>query len=549
MKTLLLTLLAVSASAQPDLIMINGAVVTVDDRFTIAEAFAVEDGAFSAVGSEDEVMALRGRATIVVDLNGGIVLPGLIDAHGHLAGLGELKVGVVDLTGTRSYEEVIERVADRAGRTEPGAWIIGRGWDHESWPEREMPVHGPLSEAVPDHPVWLARVDGHASLANAAAMTIAGISESTPNPAGGEVLREPSGALTGVFVDAAESLVSGVIPASVFGEARAALLAAQDLCLAAGLTGVHDAGVAPDLAELYSDLESSGALRLRVYGMMPAQHAARWFEENEPIAGDRFSLRACKVYADGAMGSRGAWLLEPYQDRPTDDNGMPYSGLAVTDPREIEALARHALDRGYQVCTHAIGDRANREVLDAYERALADRNADVARFRVEHAQLLHPDDIARFAALGVIASVQPTHCTSDMRWVEDRVGPARADGAYAWQSLARSGARLALGSDFPVESHNPFLGFYAAVTRLDASGSPGGGWRPAERLTREQALRGMTIDAAFAAFDEHRLGSIEPGKRADFILVDRDVLTCPEADIPATRVLQTWIDGERVFPR
>jgi predicted amidohydrolase YtcJ len=285
--------------------------------------------------------------------------------------------------------------------------------------------------------------------------------------------------------------------------------------------------------------------------MMPAQHAVRWFEANAPVSGDRFSLRACKVYADGAMGSRGAWLLEPYQDRPVDDAGQPYSGLAVTDPSLIKTIARHALTRGYQVCTHAIGDRANREVLDAYERAFRDLNADTdsARFRIEHAQLLHADDIARFASLGVIASMQPTHCTSDMRWVEDRVGAERAEGAYAWQGLAKSGARLALGSDFPVESHNPFLGFYAAVTRQNLDGSPDGGWRPAERLTREQALRGMTIDAAYASFDEHRFGSIQVGKRADFILIDRDILSCPAADIAQTRVLQTWIDGQRVFPR
>ncbi|MEO1583807.1 MAG: amidohydrolase family protein [Planctomycetota bacterium] len=545
-------LLAVATVAEPETVFLNATVYTSDDRRPMADAFRVVDGVFADVGAADRVLKDAGHGARVVDLSGATVLPGLIDAHGHLAGLGQLEVGVIDLAGTTSYERVIELVVERADEMPEGGWIIGRGWDHESWPGRELPTHGLLSEAVPGHPVWLSRVDGHAALGNARAMELAGVSESSVSPDGGEILRDESGAPTGVFVDAAEGLVTRVVPADAQGDARAVLLAGQALCVSAGLTGVHDAGVDPSMVEVYRGLESSGELKLRVHAMMPSPLAPRWFENNEPdrpTGSDRFAMRAAKAYADGAMGSRGAWLLEPYEDRPVGPAGEPYVGLAVTEPAEIESLARHGLARGYQVCTHAIGDRANREVLDAYERAFRDAGLDgaSARFRIEHAQLLHPDDVGRFAELGVIASMQPTHCTSDMRWIEDRVGSDRIAGAYAWQTLLDSGALIAGGSDFPVESQNPFLGFYAAVTRQNIDREPRGGWRPGERMTREQALRSMTIDAAYASFDEDRLGSIEIGKRADFVVIDRDVMTCPAWDIPGTVVLGTWIDGERVY--
>ena len=540
-----------AALTQPDAIFVADRVYTSNDASPVVQAFAVEDGVFVAVGSAEQVRTLAGDQTVVVDLSSRTVLPGLIDAHGHLAGLGQLEVGVIDLAGTTSYERVIELVVERAAETPEGEWIIGRGWDHESWAERELPTHHALSEAVPDHPVWLDRVDGHAGLANASAMELAEVSESSDSPEGGEMLRDETRAPTGVFVDAAEGLVRRAIPAKALGDVRTMLLAGQAKCLSAGLTGVHDAGVDPSVVAVYRELEDEGVLKLRVHGMMPSVMAPRWFASNEPYSGDRFSMRAAKAYADGAMGSRGAWLLEPYADRPVDDDGEPYFGLAVTAPADIESLAAHGAAKGYQVCTHAIGDRANRAVLDAYARAFEalDMDGASARFRIEHAQLLHPDDIDRFRDLGVIASMQPTHCTSDMRWVEDRVGASRADGAYAWRSLLESGAVIAAGSDFPVESHNPFLGFYAAVTRQNLAGEPAGGWRPMQRMSREQILRAMTIDAAYASFDEGRIGSIEVGKRADFVVIDRDVMSCPGEEIPGTAVLETWIDGERVFSR
>lgn len=551
MRTTLLAALALAAPlahAQPDFVFVNARVYTVDGAFSVAEAFAVEDGFFAAVGSEEDVRASIGISTKVIDLGGRTVLPGLIDAHGHMAGLGQLQLGVIDLAGTTSYNEVIERVAERAKEAEPGEWIIGRGWDHESWPEKELPSHERLSEAVPDHPVWLSRVDGHAGLANARAMQIAEVSAGSTVPSGGEMLLAESGEPTGVFVDNAEAMIARVIPAGgASGEDL--ILAAQRLCLEAGLTGVHDAGVPRDMIEVYRRLERERKLQVRVYGMIPGDQAMRWFEENKPYSGPFFSMRATKLYMDGAMGSRGAWLLEPYADRPSDAMGEPYTGLAVSEPEFVNAVAAHGLAKGYQVCTHAIGDRGNKEVLDAYENAFRDLNADTAaaRFRIEHAQLLDPEDIGRFATLGVIPSMQPTHCTSDMRWVEERVGAERAQGAYAWQTLLATGARIAGGSDFPVESHNPFLGLYAAVTRQNLEQEPTGGWHPTERMSREQALRALTIDAAYAGFGEERLGSIEPGKLADFIVIDRDYMACPEREIADIRVVATYVEGSPVY--
>lgn len=562
MRTTLLAVLTLAAPlvhAQPDFVFVNARVYTVDNQFTVAQAFAVEDGMFAAVGSEEDVRNLIGNSTRVIDLGGRTVLPGLIDAHGHMAGLGQLQLGVIDLAGTTTYDEVIERVVERANESEPGAWIIGRGWDHESWPIKELPSQEQLSAAVPDHPVLLYRVDGHAALANARALELSDISAGTSVPDGGEMLLDDAGHPSGVFVDRAVALVERVIPQSGGASGEDLILAAQKLCLEAGLTGVHDAGVGRDMIEVYQRLERERKLQVRVYGMIPGNQALQWFDENKPYSGSFFSMRACKLYMDGAMGSRGAWLLEPYEDRPTGPDGRPYTGLAVSEPEFVRAVAQHALTKGYQICAHAIGDRGNREVLDAYEQAQQDALKDspmggtpmiqlpFARFRIEHAQLIAPEDMGRFATLSVIPSMQPTHCTSDMRWVEERVGPVRADGAYAWQTLLATGVRIAGGSDFPVESVNPFLGLYAAVSRQNLDEQPPGGWHPSERMSRIQALRSMTIDAAYAGFDENRIGSIEVDKLADFIVIDRDYMTCPPREIADIRVVSTWIEGAPVY--
>lgn len=551
MSALVAAAVMTTLAAPPTAIYVSGNIHTMDSARPHASAIAVRGDRIEFVGTDEDIRTLAGPGTRTIDLGGRTVLPGLIDAHGHMSGLGALQMGVLDLSRTRSYEEVVAAVAARVARAAPGEWILGRGWDHESWPSKSLPGHRELSAASPDNPVWLSRVDGHAGLANRKAMELAGVTGETANPPGGEVLRDAKGEATGVLVDNAESLVDRVIPQGLLGRPEDAILAAQRLCLSAGLTGVHDAGLSPGLIEVYRRLEADGRLKLRVYAMVAGPYAMKWYEEHEPVAGDRFTCRAAKLYMDGAMGSRGAWLLEPYADRPTGPDGGPYTGLAVGRPEFIEAVASHALTRGYQVCTHAIGDRGNREVLDAYERAMAGRTGAPDppghRFRVEHAQLLSPADIPRFAVLGVIPSMQPTHCTSDMRWVDARVGPERARGAYAWASLLRTGVRIAGGSDFPVESHNPFQGVYAAVTRQNAEGEPAGGWRPEERMTREEALRAFTIDAAYAAFEENDKGSLAPGKLADFIVIDRDVMSCSEAEIRGTRVVRTVIGGQTVF--
>lgn len=531
------------ASAAPDQIVYNATIYTANDALPTAEALAIEDDRIVGIGDLITIQALADEETRMIDLEGRTVLPGLIDAHGHMKGLGDLQVGTLDLSGTTSYEEVIERVRQRAAELPEGTWILGRGWDHESWPSRKLPDHEMLSDIVPDHPVWLIRVDGHAGLANEAAMQAAGVDEHTQNPDGGEVIRAEGDRPTGVFIDNAESYIERAVPTEARGQTRDQLIAAQQMCIEAGLTGVHDMGVPPAQVELYRQLDEEGVLKLRIYAVLPGNFAVRYFDQNDILITDRVTARATKLYMDGAMGSRGAWMIEPYTDRPTDDEGNPYTGLTVSEPEFIDFVARHGTERGYQVCVHAIGDRANRRVLDAFEQA----GASDARHRVEHAQLLHPDDIARFASLGVIPSMQPTHCTSDMRWVADRVGDQRAQGAYAWRSLIETGVPIAGGSDFPVESHNPFLGFYAAVTRQNHEGQPEGGWQPDQRMTRDEALKSFTIWAAYAAFEEDQKGTLELGKLADFIVIDRDVMTCEPSEILNTRVLSTVIGGEWVF--
>ncbi len=532
--------------ARAEAIYVNANIYTVDAARPRAEAIAVSGGRILAVGSNAEVRAQIGPTTKTFDLGGRTLLPGLIDCHGHVANLGAFGLGRIDLSRVPDYQAAVAAVAQRAAETPKGQWILGGRWDHESWPGKELPTHQALSAATPDHPVWLRRVDGHAALANAKAMELAGITRETPDPPGGEIIRDGRGHATGVFVDNAMGLVQRVASGQDFTP-EALILKAQEMCLAAGLVGVHDAGIAPAEVETYRALERDGRLKMRVYAMIRGFQAIRYFEEHPLYSGPRLTVKAAKVVIDGAMGSRGAWLLAPYADRPTNDHGDPYTGLAVTEPSVLEEIAEHALTRGYQVCTHAIGDRANREALDAYERAMKKLPRPDPRFRVEHAQLLALEDIPRFAAMGVIPSMQQTHCTSDMRWVDARVGPERARGAYAWASLLRTGARIAGGSDFPVESHNPFLGLHAAATRQNAQGQPLGGWHAEERMTREEALRSFTLDAAYASFEEGSRGSLTPGKQADFIVIDRDIMTCGPHQVLETRVLRTVIAGETVF--
>jgi len=531
------------AGETADAIYIGGAVYTVDPSNPRAEAFAVKGGRFIAVGKSDDLLkAHRGPRTEVVDLKGRCVVPGLIDAHAHFASLGRLK-RQLDARGAKSFEEMVALAKARAAKAAPGEWILGGRWDHAAWGMKEFPTHHKLSEAIPDVPVLLSRVDGHAALANRKAMDLAGITRNTPDPAGGDILRDASGEATGIFVDNAVDLVRRAIPVRA-ASLEPVALDAQAACLKVGLTGVHDMGVSPEEADEYTSLSDSGKLKIRLYLALSGHKSiAATLAARKPVVGERVTVRAVKLYLDGAMGSRGAWLLQPYSDQPVNDKGEPNTGLRVEDPAVLRSVAAAAVRHGYQVCVHAIGDRANREALDAFEAA----GAKDARFRIEHAQCVAPADIPRFAKLGVIASMQPTHATSDMRWAEERVGKERLKGCYAWRRLLDSGARLAGGSDFPVEGENPLLGFYAAVTRQDAEGKPEGGWIPDQRLTRAEALRLFTLDAAFAAFEESVKGSIAPGKYADFVILSADIMMVPAADILKAEVERTVIGGESVY--
>lgn len=475
-----------------------------------------------------------------IDGQGRTLLPGLIDAHGHVMGLGQAALQL-DLVGVKSIDDLKARLARHAAANPGSGWILGRGWNQELWPDKRMPSAADLDAVVADRPVWLGRVDGHASVANSAAMAAAAITSATPSPNGGQIEKDRSGNPTGLFIDTAEELVDAHIPPPSAADMDRALAEAQRLMLASGLTGVADMGTSVEGWNAMRRLGDQGRLKVRIMsysgGIEPLLSIAGtaptpWLYE------DRLRMGGIKIYGDGALGSRGAWLKRPYADMPGT------SGLAVTPPAELKALAARAAAGGFQVAIHAIGDRANEEVLTIFE-GLGDGAS--RRWRVEHAQVVDPVDIARFAESGIIASMQPTHQVSDRTMAEARLGTHRLEGAYAWQTLAKAGVRLALGSDFPVEPVNPFLGLSAAVSRQDPTGVPQGGWRPAERLNFTQALAGFTRDAAYAGFAEDRIGSLEPGKWADFILIDRDPTKVDARSVARTRVLQTWIAGERVF--
>ncbi len=527
-----------------DLVVTNARIYTVDGSRPLAAAMAIRGGRVQFVGDARGALALKGNATRVLDLGGRAVIPGMVDAHGHLSGLG-LGLRNVDLVGTTSYDSVIARVAARARTTPKGTWIVGRGWDQNDWGDTRFPTHEALSRAIPDHPVLLERVDGHASLVNAAGMRAASITRETKDPTGGRLERGADGEPTGVFVDNAQGLVDRVIPAATREERREALRAATRELHRYGLVGVHSAGESRSTIELMEEMAQKGELDLRANVMISDDSAAlaHYFARGprRALHDGRIWVSSVKLYADGALGSRGAALLEPYTDDPNN------KGLLVSAPAHIQDVAVRALRAGFQVNTHAIGDRGNRLVLDAYEAAL--RQVPVAdhRFRVEHAQILHHEDVPRFAALGVIPSMQASHQTSDMYWAGNRLGTGRLLGAYAWRALIDAGSIVPNGSDFPVELVNPLISFHASVSRQDARNWPIGGWYPEQRMTRDEALKSMTLWPAFAAFQEQELGSLAPGKRADFVVLDRDIMRVPAEEILGTRVLATYFGGKAVY--
>ncbi len=476
-----------------------------------------------------------------IDGGGRTVLPGLIDAHGHVRSLGFLETNL-NLAGSISLLGAVRKI-DAYSKSRPHlAWIQGRGWNQVLWPVKKFPSAADIDTVVDDRPVWLRRIDGHAGWANSTAMRLSGIHDDTPDPIGGKIVRDHDGRATGVLVDNAMNLIEVHIPAPDKQDIREAYTSAIRHLLSLGITGVHDTGIDIRDAEVYISMADDGELGLRIYAMLSdaGENLDAMREPLRRYGNDRLDISAVKIYADGALGSRGAALIEPYSD-DVENRGLPFH---TAD--ELAALVRRANKWGFQVSIHAIGDLGNKMALDAFERVQAGRPSPL-RNRIEHAQVIALDDIPRFAELGIIASMQATHATSDMNMAEDRVGPDRIKGAYAWRRLLDSGAVLAGGSDFPVEFPNPFYGLHAAVTRQNRDNMPEGGWYIDQGLSRAEALHSFTLAAAFAAHQEGRLGSIEPGKWADFIIIDRDYFKIPAAEIDNIRVLETWVAGKRVY--
>jgi hypothetical protein len=585
---------AATGTSRADMLIVNGRILATIDSTASGpaarwvEAVLVHEGrvVFAGRRAEAEVAARAlKKPPRRVDLGGRFAMPGLHDAHGHVASLG-FSLQRMRFEGTTSPGAIADMVRAEAKTRRRGEWILGRGWDQNDWVVKSFPTREPLDRAAPANPVWLRRVDGHAGWANGEALRRAGITAATPDPAGGRIHRLADGSPSGVLVDNAMDLVDLVIPPPTPADVRTAIARAGGHCAKLGLTSVADAGTTAKELAAYGSLANAGKLPIRVFAWLSSATALGpggldavrgGVRPRAWSAGDgMFRVTAVKAYADGALGSRGAALLAPYADDPGN------TGLLVTTPDTLELLARRCLEAGLQLCTHAIGDRGNRETLDAYERAAggaaeggpsagttttgggdapgataaagdAPRAPHGAtrlaprRFRIEHAQVVSLEDIPRFAELGVIASMQPTHCTSDMPWAPDRLGPARVQGAYAWRRMLDAGVRLALGSDFPVESADPRLGLHAAVTTEDAGGRPPGGYRPTERLTILEALRGFTSDAAFASFAEDEVGRLEPGMRADLVVFDRDLTAVPPRELLDARCVMTVVDGRVVW--
>ncbi|MFP5386865.1 MAG: amidohydrolase [Bacteriovoracia bacterium] len=531
------TLMAESLSV--DLIIHNANIVTMEKDHPKVESMAIAGGKIIAIGKSAEI--LNGyKSSRIIDLKKRHVLPGLIDSHGHIHSLAQ-KNSKASLDGSKSIGEVIQRLKDFAPRSH-SKWLLGRGWDQNLWPGQKFPTKEDLDAAFPDTPVYLTRVDGHASWVNSRALALAGVDRNTKNPEGGIVVKDESGEPTGVLIDRASNLIRPFLPRPSHDDIKANLKLAMKELSSLGITSIHDAGLDADNFERLEELKSEGELKVRVYGMFSGTgQSFKPFCRKGPVVDPMLSLRSVKLFMDGALGSRGAALLHDYSDQPG------HQGLLLKTPTEINEAVLTAYKCGFQVGVHAIGDRGNRLVLDAIENAIKETKRHDLRPRIEHAQVLHPSDIKRFKSSGVIASMQPVHATSDMLWAEQRLGPVRILGAYAWRSLLDLGVVLASGSDFPIERANPFEGIYAAVTRKDKSGSPRAGWYPSQKITREEALMSFTRGGAFASFMENEIGSLGPGKYADFIVVDRDIFSVPESEIISTKVLETYLNGKKVY--
>ena len=565
LRVLVLGLLAAGCAAGPpeaetaDLVLRNGHVVTVDSAVPEAQAIAVRGHSIVAVGSDEEIEEYIGADTEVIDLAGRLAIPGFIEGHGHFPGVGEMLLNL-DLMNVRNYDEIVAMVGAAARDAKQDAWIVGRGWHQEKWdrvPEVTVdgvPVHASLDAVSPDNPVYLTHASGHAAFVNGRALELAGITRDTPNPPGGEIVKDASGEPTGLLRETAQGLASRARARSeaerpredVLAERRRVMELAAQEALSKGVTSFHDAGTGFGTIDLMKELEAEGALPVRLYVMIRAPNDE--LEQRLPDylmpadTNDYLVVRAIKVSIDGALGSHGAWLLEPYEDMPSS------TGLALVEPESVARTAELAIANGFQLAVHAIGDRANREVLDIYERTFA-AHPEMAdpRWRIEHAQHLHPDDIRRFGELGVVPAMQGVHATSDAPWIPKRLGEQRArEGAYMWQELMKSGAVIANGTDAPVEDVNPIVSFYSSVSRRTNTGDV---FYPDQRMTREEALRSYTLNNAYAAFEEDVKGSLTPGKLADIVVLSKDIMRVPEEEIPTAQVDLTIVGGEVRYRR
>ncbi len=535
-----------SGADSADMVLMDAVVATVDSDFSIAEAVAIKDGVITFVGSNSDVEAYIGGGTEVLRLDGAMVLPGLVDAHGHLHSLGD-QLASLDVNNTTSYEEIVELVAGRVEETPAGEWIVGGRWNQNVWPVREFPHHAALSAVSPDNPVFLMRVDGNSAFANSKAMELAGITRDTPDPSGGRIIRDADGEPTGVLINQAMNAIRDILPEPAPEEMEERLKMAVEACLEVGMTGVHEAGIGEHHIELYKRLIDRGELDMRIYAMYGEQ-------ERPVMEGDLYelfsgvrvpeygnhmlSVNSIKVYFDGALGSRGAAFFEPYDDDPGN------IGVLRVTPEYITKVTEAALRAGMGVATHCIGIRGTRLAIDAYEEALGTVPTDDHRLRIEHAQIVRYEDVEKFRDLDIIPSMQPIHATSDMSYVVDRIGEERAEGGYAWRWFIDAGLPLPMGSDFPVEPVNPLYGIYAAITRQDHDGNPPGGWFPEQRVTIQEAIKGFTIWAAHAAYQDEVLGSLEKGKLADITVLDRNILEVEPKELLQTEVLYTIVGGE-----
>lgn len=534
---LILFLFSCGASGKADLIIHHAKIYTVDSAFSVVEAMAVKDHRIIATGTNNDILDKYESAQII-DAGGKTILPGFIDAHCHFTGFAT-DMWKCELGGTTSFAEIIEKVKAYS-KNAPMEWIYGRGWDQNDWAVKEYPDKRILDSLFPNKPVFLKRIDGHAAIANQKALDLTGVTAATV--VSGGTVEVKNGAMTGILIDNAMDLVDTKIPLLSDSLAKKYYLEAQKLCFAFGLTGVHDCGISEHTVEMVDAEQKAGRLKMKIYALLSdsAQYYKRWIQKG-PYITERLHVGGFKLYADGALGSRGACLLQDYTDKPG------WKGFLLSDPPHFREVAAKLANSKLQLITHAIGDSGNREILNIYAMALKGKND--RRWRIEHAQIVNENDFRLFNDFSIIPSVQPTHATSDMYWAATRLGPQRIRHAYAYQQLLKQNSWLPLGTDFPVEDISTFETFYAAVVRKDAKGFPAGGFQTENALSREQALRGMTIWAAKAAFEEKEKGSLEVGKAADFIMLDNDLMKCSEAAILRARVLATYINGENVFVR